>query len=62
MTLQTERTNPRRTSSNPNRPPRPQAGTTTGNPLTLSVNVPLDAQTIRAALSVLPTAVADGEE
>ena len=32
------------------------------NPLAPSPSVPLDTETIRAALSVLPTAVADGEE
>lgn len=32
------------------------------NPLTPSVGRRLDAETIRAALSVLPTAVEDGEE
>ena len=32
------------------------------NPLTPPAKIRLDADTIRAALSVLPTAVADGEE
>ena len=35
---------------------------TDGNPMTLSADFRLDAATIRAALSVLPTAVVDGEQ
>ena len=42
--------------------PPDTAHATDGNPLTLSADIRLDAETIRAALSVLPTAVADGEQ
>jgi hypothetical protein len=42
--------------------PPDTAHATGGNPLTLSADIRLDAETIRAALSVLPTAVVDGEQ
>ena len=63
MTLQTERTilrNQPTTAGSSSPHPKPPAKT--GNPLTLSATVRLDAETIRAALSVLPTAVEDGTE
>ena len=62
MTLQAEFQTPPRT------PPATRSDTPTtraaadGNPLTLSAHPRLDPETIRAAFSVLPTAVADGEE
>ena len=63
MTLQTERItlpNERPTTGSSSQPSKPPAKA--GNPLTLSAKVRLDAETIRAALSVLPTAVEDGTE
>ena len=59
MTVQSQCQTTRSSAAEPPPEPGQAAG---GNPLTLSANIRLDAETIRAALSVLPTAVADGEE
>jgi hypothetical protein len=63
MTFRSESQTTRRTHPAPQSDATPDiADATDGNPLTLTADISLDAETIRAALSVLPTAVADGEQ